>query len=124
MPGAGGFDVSQLGQMLTQLGQMLSQALLTLLQLGAAFVVGLAIMMRALRRVLDESRARGKRGIVCSSLATMRAAHRIYERLGFERAPERDWSEGNPPYSCKTRDSSIVVTGLSLPAYNSSCRCS
>ena len=22
----------------------------------------------------------------------MRAAHRIYERVGFERAPERDWS--------------------------------
>jgi ribosomal protein S18 acetylase RimI-like enzyme len=45
-----------------------------------------------LQRVLDESRARGKRGIVCSSLATMRAAHRIYDRLGFRRAPERDWS--------------------------------
>jgi hypothetical protein len=22
----------------------------------------------------------------------MRAAHRIYERLGFRRAPDRDWS--------------------------------
>ena len=45
-----------------------------------------------LRRVLDESRRRGKAGVVCSSLAEMRAAHRIYERLGFRRAPERDWS--------------------------------
>jgi ribosomal protein S18 acetylase RimI-like enzyme len=45
-----------------------------------------------LRRVLDDSRERGKDGIVCSSLPEMRAAHRIYERLGFERAPERDWS--------------------------------
>ena len=29
---------------------------------------------------------------MCSSLPEMRAAHRIYERLGFRRAPERDWS--------------------------------
>jgi ribosomal protein S18 acetylase RimI-like enzyme len=43
-----------------------------------------------LRRVVDESR--GRAGIVCSSLAEMRAAHRIYRRLGFRRVPERDWS--------------------------------
>ena len=45
-----------------------------------------------LQRVVDDSRRHGKRGIVCSSLPEMRAAHRIYERLGFRRAPERDWS--------------------------------
>ena len=45
-----------------------------------------------LRRVLDDSRRAGKHGVVCSSLPVMRAAHRIYERVGFERAPERDWS--------------------------------
>ena len=50
--------------------------------------VGIALM----RRVVDESRRRGKAGVVCSSLAEMRAAHRIYERLGFRRAAERDWS--------------------------------
>jgi ribosomal protein S18 acetylase RimI-like enzyme len=50
--------------------------------------VGIAL----LRRVVDESRRREKAGVVCSSLAEMRAAHRIYERLGFRRAPERDWS--------------------------------
>ena len=50
--------------------------------------VGLALT----QRVLDESRRRGKAGVVCSSLAEMRAAHRIYERLGFRRAPSRDWS--------------------------------
>ena len=27
-----------------------------------------------------------------SSLAEMTAAHRIYERQGFERVPDRDWS--------------------------------
>jgi ribosomal protein S18 acetylase RimI-like enzyme len=45
-----------------------------------------------LRRVLDDSRDRGNHGVVCSSLPEMRAAHRIYRRLGFRRAPERDWS--------------------------------
>jgi ribosomal protein S18 acetylase RimI-like enzyme len=43
-----------------------------------------------LQRVLDGSR--GRAGVVCSSLPEMRAAHRIYERLGFSRAPARDWS--------------------------------
>ena len=50
--------------------------------------VGLALT----QRVLDESQRREKTGVVCSSLAEMRAAHRIYERLGFRRAPARDWS--------------------------------
>jgi ribosomal protein S18 acetylase RimI-like enzyme len=42
--------------------------------------------------LVEEARRRGKHAMVCSSLAEMRAAHRIYERLGFRRAPERDWS--------------------------------
>jgi GNAT superfamily N-acetyltransferase len=41
--------------------------------------------------VLQQSRARGK-GVVCSTLPAMHAAHRLYERHGFRRAPERDWS--------------------------------
>ncbi len=45
-----------------------------------------------LRRVVDDSRRRGKQGVVCSSQPEMRAAHAIYERLGFRRVPERDWS--------------------------------
>jgi|SRR6478736_5299322 len=48
--------------------------------------VGTALM----RHIVD--RSRGRDGIVCSSLAEMTSAHRIYERLGFSRAPERDWS--------------------------------
>ena len=43
-----------------------------------------------LGRVLDDSA--GKAGVVCSSLPTMLAAHRIYERAGFRRVPDRDWS--------------------------------
>jgi ribosomal protein S18 acetylase RimI-like enzyme len=50
--------------------------------------VGTALM----RHVLDASRRAGKADVVCSSLAEMRAAHRVYERLGFRRVPERDWS--------------------------------
>ena len=45
-----------------------------------------------LRHVVEDSRRRGKEGVVCSSQLEMRAAHRVYERLGFGRAPERDWS--------------------------------
>ncbi|WP_406863054.1 GNAT family N-acetyltransferase [Streptomyces sp. HUAS MG47] len=40
-------------------------------------------------------RARGVEGcvrIVLSTQPAMRGAHRIYERLGFRRTPERDWS--------------------------------
>jgi ribosomal protein S18 acetylase RimI-like enzyme len=45
-----------------------------------------------LARVIEDSRRRGRAGVVCSSQPAMRAAHRIYERLGFRRVPERDWS--------------------------------
>ena len=50
--------------------------------------VGTALM----RHLLDETVRRGRTGLVCSSQPAMRAAHRVYERLGFRRAPERDWS--------------------------------
>jgi ribosomal protein S18 acetylase RimI-like enzyme len=42
--------------------------------------------------VIDRTRALGRARVVCSSLPEMRAAHRVYERAGFRRAPERDWS--------------------------------
>ena len=35
---------------------------------------------------------RRRRAVVLSTLAEMTAAHRLYERLGFRRAPELDWS--------------------------------
>ena len=44
-----------------------------------------------LRHMVDASFAL-ERAIVCSSLPEMRTAHRIYERAGFRRLPERDWS--------------------------------
>ena len=41
---------------------------------------------------LDRARAAGKRRMVLSTDARMTTAHRLYQRLGFSRLPERDWS--------------------------------
>jgi ribosomal protein S18 acetylase RimI-like enzyme len=41
---------------------------------------------------LDRARAAGRRRMVLSTGPPMTAAHRLYERLGFSRLPERDWS--------------------------------
>lgn len=42
--------------------------------------------------VVDRFRSQGATAVVMSTLPRMRAAHRIYERAGFVRDPERDWS--------------------------------
>ena len=42
--------------------------------------------------VLDRFQSLGMTAVVLSSLAEMTAAHRIYERAGFVRVPERDWT--------------------------------
>jgi ribosomal protein S18 acetylase RimI-like enzyme len=44
------------------------------------------------QHVVEVSRGRGDRAVVLSSLAEMTAAHRVYERHGFRRTPDRDWS--------------------------------
>jgi ribosomal protein S18 acetylase RimI-like enzyme len=44
------------------------------------------------RTCLDRARAAGKRRAVISTDPRMTSAHRLYERLGFRRLPERDWS--------------------------------
>ncbi|AOS65349.1 GNAT family N-acetyltransferase [Actinoalloteichus hymeniacidonis] len=50
------------------------------------------------RRLMDEvhslARRRGMTRIVLCSQDRMLAAHRLYERFGFARSPERDWSIG------------------------------
>ncbi|WP_460703932.1 GNAT family N-acetyltransferase [Myceligenerans halotolerans] len=46
------------------------------------------------RACLDRARRAGRTAVVLCSQSQMRAAHRIYERLGFRRDPGRDW---NPP---------------------------
>jgi ribosomal protein S18 acetylase RimI-like enzyme len=42
--------------------------------------------------VVDRFRRDGAPAVVMSTLRQMSAAHRIYERAGFVRDPERDWS--------------------------------
>ena len=41
--------------------------------------------------VLDRARTEGYRGVALSSMDRMHSAHRLYQRFGFTRAPERDW---------------------------------
>jgi ribosomal protein S18 acetylase RimI-like enzyme len=44
------------------------------------------------RHVLDRFREEGAVAVVLSTTPGMTAAHRLYERLGFARCPERDWA--------------------------------
>jgi ribosomal protein S18 acetylase RimI-like enzyme len=44
------------------------------------------------RAVLDRATELGLTAVVLSSAQEMAVAHRIYERLGFRRTPEKDWS--------------------------------
>jgi GNAT superfamily N-acetyltransferase len=49
--------------------------------------VGVALVQQC----LDRSRELGLFGVRMSTMDRMTAAHRVYERLGFTRAPEDDW---------------------------------
>ncbi|NUR98711.1 MAG: GNAT family N-acetyltransferase [Kribbellaceae bacterium] len=53
---------------------------------------GLGVGTALTRRCIDRTRELGQRRIVLSSATYMTTAHRLYERLGFQRFPERDWS--------------------------------
>lgn len=43
-------------------------------------------------RCIDRSQELGHSALVMSSMREMAPAHRLYDRLGFRRLPERDWS--------------------------------
>ena len=60
------------------------------------------------RAMLDLARERGFGAVILSSSTTMHAAHRLYERLGFVRHPDRDWSPG--------RGIQLITYGLELGA--------
>lgn len=53
---------------------------------------GLGIGTALTERCVERTRELGLRRLVMSSAAYMTSAHRIYDRLGFVRIPERDWS--------------------------------
>ncbi|MFG3018720.1 GNAT family N-acetyltransferase [Streptomyces sp. NPDC048254] len=61
---------------------------------GEAEIRALAVAHEALvRACVDRARAtEGCTAVVLSSQRSMHTAHRIYERLGFVRTPERDWN--------------------------------
>ncbi len=44
------------------------------------------------RTCVDRAREAGCTGVALSTQHMMHSAHRIYERLGFVRTPERDWN--------------------------------
>jgi ribosomal protein S18 acetylase RimI-like enzyme len=50
--------------------------------------IGTALSMHC----VDRSRELGFQRVVLSSARAMTTAHRLYERLGFTRLPDRDWS--------------------------------
>ncbi|MHC0431684.1 GNAT family N-acetyltransferase [Streptomyces sp. O3] len=54
------------------------------------------------RACLARAEAAGCTGMVLSTQPSMRTAHRLYERLGFARTPDRDWEP---------------IPGLTLHAY-------
>jgi len=53
---------------------------------------GLGVGTALTERCIERTREFGHRRIVMSSAAYMTTAHRIYERLGFVRLPDRDWA--------------------------------
>ena len=44
-----------------------------------------------------QARAAGLAGVVLSTEPDMHAAHRLYRRRGYRRAPDRDWAVGATP---------------------------
>ncbi|MGF1427750.1 GNAT family N-acetyltransferase [Kitasatospora sp. LaBMicrA B282] len=52
---------------------------------------GLGVGEALVRACIDRSQSLGLAGMAFSTRPRMRAAHRIYDRLGFRRTPTRDW---------------------------------
>lgn len=58
----------------------------------AADARGRGVGEALVRAAVARSRELGLTGMAFSTRPDMTAAHRLYERLGFRRAPERDWA--------------------------------
>jgi len=52
---------------------------------------GRGVAEALVRLCLERSSELGYRAVVLSSMAQQAQAHRLYERVGFRRTPERDW---------------------------------
>ena len=52
---------------------------------------GLGAGEALMRRLLEDARSAGFETVVLSTQPGMQAAQRLYERLGFQRQPGRDW---------------------------------
>lgn len=53
---------------------------------------GLGAGEALVRAVVERARAAGRSAVALSTQPTATAAQRLYERVGFVRAPERDWA--------------------------------
>ena len=54
-------------------------------------VQGRGVGQALVEACIARARADGRSALVLLTLPSMHAAHRLYERLGFARAPDRDW---------------------------------
>ena len=53
---------------------------------------GSGVGAELLDRLIERANEMGIRQLVLCTMPEMKAAHRLYERAGFRRRPERDWS--------------------------------
>lgn len=64
-----------------------------------------------LTAIIEHAAAHGVEHLVLATLPAMTTAHRMYEKAGFTRLPERDWAPGD----AQSRDR-LMVFGLRLKA--------
>jgi ribosomal protein S18 acetylase RimI-like enzyme len=64
-----------------------------------------------LTAVIEHATAHGVEHLVLATLPAMRTAHRMYEKAGFTRLPERDWAPGD-----SQSPEQLMVFGLRLKA--------
>ena len=75
------------------------------------------------RAALDMAVERGARRVVLSTMDTMQAAHRLYERIGFVRREDLDWvvvdnPDGSVSQVNLAQDPSCAQEGVKLLGYS------
>lgn len=87
---------------------------------------GRGIGAKLTRAGMDMAIERGAKRIVLSTMESMHAAHRLYERLGFQRREDLDWVVVDTPDGKISRltseqfaaDPSLAVRGIHLVGYS------